>query len=59
MSLHEQDEESKRLPYEKAASGAIGLQSLLPGGLKLVKEGYLNLPQLFRKIALWSRKILK
>tara|TARA_E500000178_G_scaffold63496_1_gene60439 strand:+ start:909 stop:2186 length:1278 start_codon:yes stop_codon:yes gene_type:complete len=53
-----QDEESKRLPYERAASGAIGLQSLLPGGLKLVKEGYLNLPQLFRKIALNPSKLV-
>ena len=53
-----QDEESKRLPYERAASGAIGLQSLLPGGLKLVKEGYLNLPQLFRKIALNPSKLI-
>ena len=53
-----QDEESKRLPYERAASGAIGLQSLLPGGLKLVKDGYLNLPQLFRKIALNPSKLV-
>ena len=53
-----QDEESKRLPYERAASGAIGLQSLLPGGLKLVKEGYLNLPQLFRKISLNPSKLV-
>jgi len=30
-SMHTpQDEESKRLPYEEAASGAVGLQTLLP-----------------------------
>ena len=53
-----QDEESKRLPYELAASGAIGLQTLLPAGLKLVQEGYLNLPKLFKKISLNPSKLV-
>ncbi len=47
-----QDEESKRLPYELAANGAIGLQTLLPAGLKLVKDGHLSLAKLFQKISL-------
>ena len=54
-----QDEESKRLPYELAATGAIGLQTLLPAGLKLVKEGYLDLPKLFAKISLNPSKLVK
>ena len=53
-----QDEESKRLPYELAASGAIGLQTLLPAGLKLVREGYLSLPILFKKISLNPSKLV-
>ena len=53
-----QDEESKRLPYELAASGAIGLQTLLPAGLKLVQGGYLNLPKLFKKISLNPSKLV-
>ena len=53
-----QDEESKRLPYELAASGAIGLQTLLPAALKLVREGYLDLPNLFKKISLNPSKLV-
>ena len=53
-----QDEESKRLPYELAASGATGLQTLLPAGLKLVQEGYLDLPKLFKKISLNPSKLV-
>ncbi len=53
-----QDEESKRLPYEKAAFGAIGLQTLLPACLKLVNNKIIDLPQLFRKISLNPAKIL-
>ncbi|MCC5974779.1 MAG: dihydroorotase [Rubellimicrobium sp.] len=52
-SMHTpQDEESKRLPYEEAASGAVGLETLLPAALRLVHAGHLDLPQLFRALSL-------
>ena len=52
-SMHTpQDEESKRLPYEEAASGAVALETLLPAALRLCHAGELTLPQLFRALAL-------
>ncbi len=47
-----QDEESKRLPFEEAAPGAVGLQTLLPAAMRLYHAGALNLPQLWRAMAL-------
>ena len=46
------DEESKRLPYEEAASGAVGLQTILPAAMRLYHAGQVSLPQLFRAMAL-------
>lgn len=58
-SMHTpQDEESKRLPYQEAASGAVGLQTLLPAALRLYHEDQLTLPQLFRAMALNPAKRL-
>ena len=52
-SMHTpQDAESKRLPFEEAASGAVGLQTLLPAAMRLYHAGALSLPQLFRAMAL-------
>lgn len=52
-SMHTpQDEESKRLPFEEAASGAVGLETLLPAALRLVHAGALDLPGLFKALAL-------
>jgi dihydroorotase len=52
-SMHTpQDEESKRLPFEEAASGAVALETLLPAALQLVHAGHLTLPQLFRALSL-------
>ncbi|GGE17525.1 dihydroorotase [Primorskyibacter flagellatus] len=52
-SMHTpQDEESKRLPYEAAASGAVGLQTLLPAAMRLVHSGHLDLPGLWRALSL-------
>jgi dihydroorotase len=52
-SMHTpQDEESKRRPYEEAASGAVALETLLPAALRLVHSGDLTLPMLFRALAL-------
>lgn len=47
-----QDEESKRLPFEEAASGAVGLETLLPAALRLYHAGHLTLPQIFRAASL-------
>lgn len=47
-----QDEESKRLPFEEAASGAVGLETFLPAVLRLYHSGDLTLPQLWRAMAL-------
>lgn len=47
-----QDEESKRLPFEEAAPGAVGLQTLLPAAMRLYHQGGLSLPQLWRAMSL-------
>jgi dihydroorotase len=47
-----QDEESKRLPFEEAASGAVGLETLLPAALRLVHGGHMGMAQLFRALSL-------
>lgn len=46
------DEESKRLPFEDAAAGAVGLQTLLPAALRLYHAGHIALPGLWRALAL-------
>ena len=52
-SMHTpQDEESKRLPFEEAASGAVALETFLPAALRLVHDDQISLPRLFRAIAL-------
>jgi len=52
-SMHTpQDEESKRLPYEEAASGAVALETLLPAALRLYHSGEVSLAQLWRAMAL-------
>lgn len=52
------DEESKRLPYEDAAAGAVGLETLLPAAMRLYHAGHLGLPELFRAMALNPAKRL-
>ena len=52
-SMHTpQDEEEKRRPFAEAASGAVGLETLLPAGLGLVRAGALSLPKLFAAMSL-------
>ena len=52
-SMHTpQDEESKRLPFEEAASGAVGLETLLPAALRLVHSGAIGLGVLWRALSL-------
>jgi dihydroorotase len=58
-SMHTpQDEESKRLPFEAAASGAVGLETLLPAALRLYHNNQITLPQLFKALSLNPSKRL-
>jgi dihydroorotase len=41
-----QDVETKRLPFAEAADGAVGLETLLSAGLRLVHGGHIALPAL-------------
>ncbi|UWR27023.1 dihydroorotase [Sulfitobacter sp. S223] len=51
-SMHTpQDEESKRLPFEEAASGAVGLETFLPAALRLWHAEMITLPELWRAIS--------
>jgi dihydroorotase len=52
-SMHTpQDEESKRLPFEAAASGAVALETLLPAALRLYHAEALDLATLWRALSL-------
>lgn len=52
-SMHTpQDEESKRLPFEEAASGAVALETLLPAAMRLVHAEHMDLPTLWRALSL-------
>ncbi|HMR53631.1 MAG TPA: dihydroorotase [Amaricoccus sp.] len=53
-----QDEEEKRLPFEEAASGAVGLETLLPAAMQLHHGGHLTLPALWRALALNPARLL-
>jgi dihydroorotase len=58
-SMHTpQDEESKRLPFEEAASGAVGLETLLPAAMRLVHAGQIDLPTLWRALSLMPSRRL-
>lgn len=52
------DEESKRLPFEEAAAGAVALETLLPAAMRLYHSGALSLPQLWRAMSLNPAKLL-
>ncbi len=47
-----QDEEAKRLPFEVAAPGAVGLETLLPAAMRLYHQGGVALAQLWRAMSL-------
>lgn len=52
-SMHTpQDEESKRLPFEEAAAGAVGLETLLPAAMRLYHSEGLDLPTIWRALSL-------
>lgn len=58
-SMHTpQDEESKRLPFDLAASGAVALETLLPAALSLVHAGDIDLPKLWRAMSLNPARII-
>jgi dihydroorotase len=51
-SMHTpQDEESKRLPFEEAASGAVALETFLPAAMRLVHADLIDLPTLWRAMS--------
>jgi len=52
------DEEMKRLPYEAAATGAVGLEAFLPACLRLVHSGAMTLLALFDRSSLAPARLL-
>jgi len=58
-SMHTpQDEESKRQPFEAAASGAVALETLLPAAMRLFHAGTVDLAALWRALSLNPAKRL-
>ena len=53
-----QDEESKRLPFELAAPGGVGLETLLAVTLRMYHEGLVGLPRLFEMLSLTPSRLL-
>lgn len=53
-----QDVETKRLPFGEADFGAVGLETLLPAGLRLVHAGLVSLPKLLRAMSSRPAEIL-
>lgn len=59
MSDHNpQDVETKRLPFAEAAAGAIGIETMLPAGLRLVHSGELDLTKLIRAMSTRPAELL-
>ncbi|MCB1498068.1 MAG: dihydroorotase, partial [Bauldia sp.] len=59
VSSHDpQDVETKRHPFAEAADGAVGLETLLPAGLRLVHDGSVDLLRLFRALATRPAELL-
>jgi len=53
-----QDVETKRLPFGEAAPGAIGLETILSAGLRLVHAAQVNLPRLLHALSTRPAEIL-
>ena len=53
-----QDVETKRLPFAEAEAGAIGLETMLSAGLRLVSAGQISLPRLLRAMSTRPAEIL-
>ncbi len=59
MSDHNpQDVETKRLPFAEAAPGAIGLETMLAAGLRLVHGGTIELPRLLHAMSTRPAELL-
>jgi dihydroorotase len=59
MSDHNpQDVETKRLPFAEATPGAIGLETMLSAGLRLVHSGELDLTTLLRAMSTRPAELL-
>lgn len=59
MSDHDpQDVEVKRLPFAEAATGAVGLQTMLPAALRLIHNGDLELTTLIRAMSTRPAELL-
>ncbi len=54
-----QDVETKRLPFAEAEDGAIGLETMLPAGLRLVHSGEIPLSRLIAAMTLRPAEILR
>lgn len=53
-----QDVEQKRLPFAEAAPGAIGLETMLSAGLRLVHAGLISLPRLIAAMSSGPAQVL-
>lgn len=54
-----QDPESKRLPFALAASGVVGLETMLPLALELHHNGHLTLPDVLGKMTAAPARLLR
>ncbi|MDC0473150.1 dihydroorotase [Pelagibacteraceae bacterium] len=54
-----EDEESKRLPFAQAATGAIGIETLLPLALEMYHNESLSLNKIIETLTINPAKILK
>ncbi|BBU62554.1 dihydroorotase [Methylosinus sp. C49] len=60
LSDHDpQDVEMKRLPFAEAEAGAVGLETMLAAGLRLVHSGDVPLPTLLRAMSTRPAEILR
>lgn len=59
VSSHDpQDADVKRRPFAEAADGAVGLETLLAAGLRLVHGGYVTLAQLLAPMTINPARLL-
>ena len=59
MSDHNpQDVEVKRLPFAEAAPGAVGIETMLPAGLRLVHNGEIKLMTLLKALSTRPAELL-
>jgi dihydroorotase len=53
-----QDVETKRVPFAEAANGALGLETMLSAGLRLVHAGLVDLPRLLEAMSAAPAKLI-